>query len=339
MLKVIFKHNTILFHFFSFLILIILMACEENKGVNPNPNPNEEELVFIHTFDSPGYSRKVFVEGNILYSASQDAGLVIWDVSNPASPDKLGSVVTDGFAYHVILNDNYAYVSTHRDIGLEVINISDPQNPFVERKIEISDGDVERIDIKEDLALVSSYWNGLYILDVSSPALPMVVDSLPSLGHMYDARFLGETISSAEAVATGDSILYLLDIDEVNPPSIIDSLILDDQIYGLNVSSNKIYVANRYSGLRIIEVTTGDSLEIAGHIDFGGNSRDVDVVNTKAYVASSEDSALYVFDVSNTNNIDLKYDFNLPGAKGVFATSEYIYLAGGRDGISVLGYR
>lgn len=175
--------------------------------------------------------------------------------------------------------------------------------------------------------------NGVYFLDTSDPSSPVVVDSLASLGT-YDARFIDDDL----AVATSEHLLYLLDLSNFPNVAVVDTLVTNDIIYGLYVSGNRVFVANRYHGLLVAGVSGGSSLESRGSFATGGDARDVCVIESKAYVASSEDDALYVVNVKNPDKMSLIEKHDLPGSKGVDATSEYVYVAGGDDGFTVMTY-
>ncbi len=51
------------------------------------------------------------VSGTLAYVADGDAGLQIIDVSNPASPVRLGGYDTSGTAYGVAVSGTVAYVA------------------------------------------------------------------------------------------------------------------------------------------------------------------------------------------------------------------------------------
>ena len=52
------------------------------------------------------------------------------DITNPASPQIVGSVDTPGYAYGVAVSGTYAYVADC-DSGLQVIDITNPASPQI----------------------------------------------------------------------------------------------------------------------------------------------------------------------------------------------------------------
>ena len=310
--------------------VVLMTSC----GDDPVPCCVDEsgpgaKLNTVGTFASPGYSRKMAVRDDRLYISAQDAGLVVWDISDPMKPIKVGEAPTSDLAYHTAFNGDYAYVSTS---GIDVFNVAGGGTPTFVRTVPIDGGCVERCSVRGSRGIVSTC-NGIYFLNTSDPSSPVVVDSLASLGT-YDARFIDDDL----AVATSEHLLYLLDLSNFPNAAVVDTLVTNDFIYGLYVSGNRVFAANRYHGLLVVDVSGGSSLESRGSFFTGGNARDVCVIESKAYVASSEDEALYVVDVANPAKMSLIEKHDLPGSKGVDATSEYVYVAGADDGFTVMTY-
>ena len=63
-----------------------------------------------------------------LYIADGGAGLEIWDVSVPTSPQRLGACAAPGPAWGVAVAGNHAYMADDT-FGLRVIDVSDPAHP------------------------------------------------------------------------------------------------------------------------------------------------------------------------------------------------------------------
>ncbi len=75
-----------------------------------------------------GEARDVKVVGNRAYLAYGSGGLEIIDVSNPASPVRLGGYDTSGDAQGVAVSGTIAYVADG-DAGLQIIDVSNPASP------------------------------------------------------------------------------------------------------------------------------------------------------------------------------------------------------------------
>ncbi|MCU0370906.1 MAG: hypothetical protein MUC31_05780, partial [Bacteroidales bacterium] len=77
-----------------------------------------------------GPCNTVAVNGNYAYIGS-GCMLVILDISDPSSPQKLGALALPDILQELTISGNYAYVADS-DEGLRIIDITDPALPFEE---------------------------------------------------------------------------------------------------------------------------------------------------------------------------------------------------------------
>ena len=84
------------------------------------------------------------MDGNYAYVVSTgDNGLQVIDISDPTNPTGVGqltgTLATNSLALanpqSVIVQGNYAYVASFGNDGLQVIHISDPNNPLARGSI------------------------------------------------------------------------------------------------------------------------------------------------------------------------------------------------------------
>jgi hypothetical protein len=71
--------------------------------------------------DTPGFALGVVVAGNHAYLADGLSGLQVIDISDPTSPQAVGSVNTPGRARGVVVAGDHAYVADGRS-GLQVLH-------------------------------------------------------------------------------------------------------------------------------------------------------------------------------------------------------------------------
>lgn len=120
------------------------------------------------------YATGAWLDGQRLYLLVHGEGLVVFDVSDPASPSALGSYTDDDAQYSdLIVREGYAYC-----IGLSgavhVIDISDPASPFFVGGVE-GFGQLHEMALYGDTLFVSGNGAGQTLIDVSDPAQPTVV--------------------------------------------------------------------------------------------------------------------------------------------------------------------
>src|SRR5690606_30241638 len=84
-------------------------------------------LRFVTGFVGKGILRGLAVEGSRLYLADEGAGLVVYDISNPAKPKRRGEVALGARPYQLAASRNHVAVST--DHGFVFVDANDPKRP------------------------------------------------------------------------------------------------------------------------------------------------------------------------------------------------------------------
>ncbi len=144
--------------------------------------------------DTPGSAWAVAVSGNRAYVADEYYGLQVIDITNPASPQIIGSVDTPGLASNVAISGHYAYVADW-GFGLRVINITNPASPQIV-------GSVDTPNMAHDVAMSGPYvyvadgTDGLLVIDVMDPGTPRIV------GSMATCSAWGVAVSETHVYAT-----------------------------------------------------------------------------------------------------------------------------------------
>ncbi|MGB9496878.1 MAG: LVIVD repeat-containing protein [Dissulfuribacterales bacterium] len=141
-------------------------------------NPQQPALAISVDFSEPTWAYGVCVSGHRAYLAGGTGGLHVLDVTNPLSPTYAGSVVNKGisdpgpftsdslWADGVFVSGSYAYVA---DIGgLQVIDITDFQNPILAGSVDIQGG-ASDVYVSGTYAYVTAdpFEGKLYLIDVS----------------------------------------------------------------------------------------------------------------------------------------------------------------------------
>ena len=123
---------------------------------------------------------------------------------------KIGEYDTPGSAYSVFVSNNIAYVAEYWGSVLRIIDVSNPQNPFLLGYYN-TPGYTSSVFVSNNIAYVAAWGYGLLIIDVSNPQNPFL------LGSYY-------TSSGAKYVTVSNNIAYVADysaglqiIDVSNP--------------------------------------------------------------------------------------------------------------------------
>ncbi len=154
----------------------LAFVADKDAGVRILNLADPENPVEIGFYDTPGWAWDVAVQDNYAYVADRHSGFRIIDVSNPRSSFETGVIDTVGIAYGIAVSGDYAFISAgvvyegNPIGGLRIINISDPNNPFIvnTRFVEVEGRDVVLIG---DLAYTTMGSNvvGFNVSDPNNP--------------------------------------------------------------------------------------------------------------------------------------------------------------------------
>ena len=120
------------------------------------------------------------VQGSYGFVAHSDDGLLVLDLSDPSLPELAGQSVTEAEARDIDLEEDYAYLAAWTD-GLRIIDISSPDDPQEVSSWEQFDAwrVLCRGDVVWAVEAVANQTDTLHSLDVSDPASPSHIGSIP----------------------------------------------------------------------------------------------------------------------------------------------------------------
>jgi hypothetical protein len=149
-----------------------------------------------------GGSRGQFLAGRYLYIVENTTGsgsLEIWDVSNPASPIRVGGGALNNTGRAIYVQGHYAYIgNSNGSPNSDSFEIWDVSNPAAPSRVSISSAKtngvlgVTRIYVQGRYAYLSTSLD-TEIWDVSNPYAPVqtsAIPSAPTYGMSVSGRYL-----------------------------------------------------------------------------------------------------------------------------------------------------
>ena len=235
------------------------------------------------------------VQGNYAYIASFVSDTFqVFDVSDPTNPTALGFLsdasdptgLTLNGAFAIFIQGNYAYVTGYFDNGLQVINISNPNQPVAVGNIV--DAGTAALTSPFDLFVQGNYAyvaslgeSALQVIDISSPATPTFGDTF---------RDNGDTLlNQATSVYVRGNNAYMTSLGEHGLQVIS---LGNNEFYSLKVGSletSSIQVDNHAQFSSYLNVRGGLSVGASANINEGlsvGGSLNV----RKEFIDSSDDA-------------------------------------------------
>ncbi len=191
--------------------------------------------------------------------------LMIYDVSNPASPTQAGFAVLDDFPRCVAVSGNFAYVSSNN--REEVYDVSDPSN--VTRVYEASGPSLQSISARiADNHLYLLRQNSIQAFSLANPALPSFIgQAFFSGGFPIDISVSG---SSAYVVSRSPDRLRAFDTSD--PANMLQTHTIDlgSEPTSVAASESQANVINRFSDtLHIFAMTDASVYDLAIKSDEG----------------------------------------------------------------------
>jgi hypothetical protein len=205
-----------------------------------------EQLTFIEQVGStqPDYLQRLALNDNYLFTAEQDGGLVVFDVSDPQRP-QWAAALTEIIAQDIVLQAPYVYLAASDGL-LMVVDVSNPVQPAIvnERR---TGGSPRSVAISGTTLLLANQQTGLHLYDISDPAVP---------------QFISKILDNAHRVFTEGEMAYVLhdlshlsivDISRPANPLIIAQYANIREINNLTVADNFLYLATD-NGLYILKI-------------------------------------------------------------------------------------
>ncbi len=341
----------------------------DSRAVKVTVQNSETDLVRLAQW--PGYRQgpalDVAVAGSYAYVAS--AGLHVFDVSNPARPQRVGGFDdTIGVVNNVALSGHHAYLADDWE-GLQVLDISQPASP---QRIGHLDtlGQIHGVAIRGNYAYVADgNVGGFRVVDISDPSSPLLVGGVDiaedarsvalagdhacvayttfdtagllvfDIANPSNPRQVGkfETSVAVEMAVAVSGIyafltggdLFVLDIAVPATPRLVGGYLTDGYARGIAIVGDLAYVADGVAGLRVLDVSDPQAPLAVGQVDTAGEAWGVAVSGNHAYVANKW-GGLLVVDISNPSELRSIGTVDSSGdARGVAVAGNYAYLADG----------
>nr|NQU93548.1 T9SS type A sorting domain-containing protein [Bacteroidota bacterium] len=226
-------------------------------------------------------------------------GVVITDISNPASPQVISEVYARALVDFLYFDTEtkYLYLAAYFS-GFEIWDLSDITSPIRLSRTPTEALPRGGIYAYEEYLYVITYSSGMNVYDVSDPVHPEYLSTTNVSG--YAGGYFAE--NNFLYVVTNNAI-RLYDVSFPSVPVLRSSYPCTPR--GILVSDGYGYIADQ-SGLKIIDVSDPDNLTLVGSIAISGACYDVAVIDDFAYVANNwyggTEGGVYAIDVNDPEN-------------------------------------
>ena len=292
----------------------------------------------------PVAGSRLVTTGTLVYILGKSMNIRVVDIRHPDIP----VLIADFALPHgpqetaeptgIVTKGHYAFVSYKRlNIGsgiiyggFMVLDTSDPKTPYVVTDFRWGfptygvalDGD--------SLYLIVDRW--LYLFDVRQPLGPVTVGSVAGPVFPY-----GITLQGNRAYVTAvNSEIRSYALQGIDLPRELLRIQTPGEAAKTAASSNRLFVADGWAGLRIFDGSAGSSLVEIGRLTVASDASDVAVAGNYAYLADGR-LGLSVLSLANPDQPKEVARFQTAGSAGtVRLAGSRAYVAEGPAGLEIL---
>jgi len=204
-----------------------------------------------------GYSGGVEVAGIYAYVVSgmgsedpMEYGRIdIFDVSDPATPEVIGSTEIPRWGNDLGLVNGHAIVATEYS-ALVSVGISDPTEPWLDAVVD-EFGTITDVSLSGNLAILADWQKGLAIVDVSDPDRPYEVSRCIGLNGVAS---VASDANYAYVVSANEGLSVVSLTRGVEHP-IVASAPLQDIPVSIAIDGRYAYVALEWLGMQVFDIS------------------------------------------------------------------------------------
>ena len=291
----------------------------------------DDYMHWVGTVETPGTISKMVVSGSYSYAVDSEAGLQIFDLTQPESPVLVGTLDTPSVSKAIAVSGQYVYFGPHSP-GLYdflIIDVEDPEIPTIVATLVLQDIP-NGIAISGPHAFVATNDDaGLQVINISDPHSPEVVAQVNTGGS-----FLAVTVVDNLAFVLNSIFgLQIFDISDHLSPQLIGSLNSGHNFLAMVVAENHLYVTT-YDTLRVVDITNPEDPQvIASQVfprdDYINDSLGDLVLNDNLLFVGTRFGGLEVVDISNPTELSIVGGFSMQDGNKRIATHEnHAYIGG-----------
>ncbi len=243
---------------------------------------------------NPSAALEVTARDGMLYVATTSKGVLIYDVRDPAKPQRVGQFMVDAGTgslesvtniHTLFLGPDgrtlYAVNQSHATTDLRIIDVSNPASPreagrFIRPEVsDVLNGfhDIEVIYRDgRSIGFLDSLRSGLFVLDLTDPQSVTVLGSIHwdgTLSHSGAAFEVGGKLYYAHDDEGFDQGMTVLDMSDLSKPSIVSRYQTrrGTSIHNIDIVGNIAYLSYYVDGLRVVDLSDPSKPREIAHYD------------------------------------------------------------------------
>ena len=286
-----------------------------------------EQLYCTAGISFEDWAEGVATSGTLAFVVGDARGLQVVDLTDPSSPQMVGTLDTPGLASAVTVTGSLVAVAD-RGFGLRLIDVTNPAEP-VARGL-VASGAIRGVAIAGTTAFMTDEAHGLSVIDVSDPASPVVIGALDTPGWALAVSVRG----GYACIADGPSGLHVVDISVPSAPQLLATVA--GHATSVRIEDDLACVTAGASGLRVIDLSEPALPEVVGSMSLPGYAKDVALSGSRAFVAAYS-CGLQEVDLSDpASPVRVRGIGTLGYASGVALTGQFACVAAAEGGLRII---
>jgi len=316
--------------------------------------------------------RKICIQDNMLYLAGQEAGLHIFEMTDPTNFVWKGWVDLGG-TYVIDVVGDLAFTGSISGGGLSIIDINPPIFAHIIKQVntegtdnlvidngyayitygssmEIVDIDpwdeasvlsslhcpdynyISGLAVEGDYACAVSYTGSAYIIDISPPETVSIIKTIDVPGQPWDVAMDG----GYAYIADLNTRMLVVDLDPIQSASVVQTVATPDGAESISVYGDYAYVSCGESGVQIIDISTPESAFSVKTLAVPGTAHSVEVSGNYGYI-SDGDAGIPIMDLSPPESASIvAIKDTTYSTQDVTLFGDYAIAAAGRVGVEII---
>ncbi len=239
-----------------------------------------QRFVIINSLKTQGYPHDIAIQGNRAYIADGQAGLAIYDITDPVSPLFLGRIMDSlNVAWGVAVNDSLAYLA-YGYKELVIVNISSPESLKIVGVLEYP-----QPGFGYDIAVQDSW---VYIAAGAQFLAVNIIDPrYPNLRfqYYYPRNCRGLVIDNCRGFVACEQLGIACWRLDTFPPVQVNSFDTPGNARGVDYNNSIIFIADGREGLILCDGNNLTDIRKLSSLTIDGYATSVMVEDSLAFVA------------------------------------------------------
>ena len=273
----------------------------EATGTYPISNIDHSQGVIVG-WQVKEITEEVENNGNnpLYYYYDKGIGAFMRNETSSATAQTVG--IAGSMARFIINGDQFYGLN---QTNMQVINIAEPSNPLVGKKIQMSRM-VETVFIDNNHLFIGTQ-TGMLIYDVSVPSAPVYKSEYNHFQScdpvVVQDNYAYVTLRAGNRCGNWQNVMEVIDLKDIMSPVLVKSYAMSEP-FGLGIDTKTLFVCDGQAGLKIYNAT--DPLRIdLNMIKQYTNLKALDVIPYKNVLIMIAEDGIYQYNYADIQNIKL----------------------------------